>query len=191
MPDEIDTLLNDMKSGDERLCTDAAFRLAEMRDGKAVSGLLQLLKDSHPFVRNFAVFALAEIGDETAEEPVRELLQDDDLGVRVRAGWALSKLGTDDSIPALASALKKSMDEDAHLSRQIMLALAVVGRSTVAEIAPALHSTIPEVRETAVHYLDYLGDPEAKPHLLQLKEYETDHAVLEELQQALANLDTT
>jgi len=191
MADEIDELLNDMRSGDEKLCVDAAFKLAEMRDRKAAPGLVTLLKDSRPLVRNFAVFALAEIGDEAAEQPVAELLQDVNLGVRVRAGWALSKLGTDRSIPALAKALKESMDEDAHLSRQIMLALSQIGRSTVDEIAPALHSSIPEVRGTAVHFLNYLGDLKAKPHLLQLMEHETNPEVREELQQALADLDAT
>jgi HEAT repeat protein len=189
MPDEIDELLNDMRSENEKPCVDAAFKLAEMRDRKAVPGLVSLLKHSHPLVRNFAVFALAEIGDEAAEEPVRELLQDVDLGVRVRAGWALSKIGTDRSIPALANALKEALDDDAHLSRQIMLALSQIGRSTVDEIAPALHSSIPEVRETAVHFLNYIGNPKAKSHLLQLMEHETNGAVLEELRQALVDLD--
>lgn len=191
MPDEIVKLLDDMRSGNEKLCVEAAFKLAEIRDRKAVPGLVLLLKDSHPLVRNFAVFALAEIGDEAAEEPVGELLQDADLGVRVRAGWALSKLGTDRSIPALANALKESMDEDAHLSRQILLALSQIGRSTVDEIAPALHSSIPEVRQAAVHFLNYLGDLKAKPHLVRLMEHETNREVRDELEQALADLDAS
>jgi HEAT repeat protein len=114
------------------------------------------------------------------------MLGDADLGVRIRAAWALSKIGDRNCLPRLAAALGDSMNGDAHLARQLIVALADIGgREATDDIAVALQSSIPEARGVAAHFLDYVGGERARQLLAEHLLQETDADVRAAIEEAL------
>ncbi len=188
----IDRLLDDLKSDNASTCIDAAFKLAEIKDDRAVDGLIEALQDPKPLVRNYAIFALAEIGNPRAMEPIVRMLNDSDIEVRSRAAWALGKIGDRSCMPALAAALKDALEVDAHLCRQLIVALADIGGiEAVASILPAFQSSIPEVRVVAADFLGYIGDDQTREILSDLIQKESNPDVQAALRAAIEYTQTT
>jgi hypothetical protein len=68
----------------------AAHLLGDLKDARAVSILIPLLKDED--VKEIVPWSLAEIGDKSAIPPLKEALADKDLTMRASALRALEKL---------------------------------------------------------------------------------------------------
>lgn len=187
---KIDRLLVEIRSESRSTCIDAAFQLSKIKDQYVVASLVNVLGDPKPLVRSFAAFALGEVGSSKECVPLGSLLNDPDIGVRVRAASALGKIGDATCAPMLADALRASMDVDAHLCRQIIVALADIGETSAVEfIVPALQSRLPEVRAIAAHFLGYLGNLKSKPYLNEALKHERDASALKAIESALADLD--
>jgi HEAT repeat protein len=78
--------------------------LGRLRDSRAISMLVPLLKDS---AVGYAVpSALAEIGNPSAIAPLIDTLSDDNPSIRVRAIYALEALGATEAIPRLTELLQ-------------------------------------------------------------------------------------
>jgi hypothetical protein len=173
---EIDRLLGELRN--EETAVNAAFALSEIKDERVVEGLLLALDDPRPLVRNYAIFALAELASPQAIRPIARLLRDPDLGVRVRAAEALSRIGDSGVLPDLAEALVASLEVDAHLCRQLIVALADVGGAKAVDlILPAFQSSIPEVRAVAARFLGYVGDRQTITALQDVLRTESNEAV--------------
>jgi HEAT repeat protein len=82
----------------------AANALGQIKDAKAVEGLINILSDEEWFVRERAAEALSKIG-EPAVEPLIDALKDGNGLVRERAAEALSKIG-EPAVEPLIDALK-------------------------------------------------------------------------------------
>jgi len=81
----------------------AAVLLGRLRDSRAVSILVPLLKDNDV---NYAVpSALAEIGDASAIAPLLDALGDDNPSIRVLAIYALETLDASEALPRLTALL--------------------------------------------------------------------------------------
>jgi HEAT repeat protein len=181
---KIDALLADLRRSDH--AADASHQLAQIRDERALSGLVSALDDPQPVVRTYAALGLAEAGEPRHTERLAALLQDPDLGVRSSAAFALGKVGHPGAIDALSAALHASLDLDAHLCRQLVIALADLGGEAAVEpLFHALKSGFPQVRIVAA---EHLGDVGTGQTVEQLKEYmqsDKDDAVRKSLMEAI------
>ena len=85
-------LITALQDKDEEVRQQAAFALSQIRDPKAVDGLLIAIKDSNAEVRQQALFALGQIGDARAADAAMAALKDPDPEVRQLAAHALGQL---------------------------------------------------------------------------------------------------
>jgi HEAT repeat protein len=181
---QLEQLLKDLRHNEK--CVDAAHKLAIIGNASALNGLIEALEDTNPRVRNFATLALADMANPKATESLIYLLQDLDISVRASAAFALGKIGEPSSLPVLTKALKESIDVDAHLCRQLIVAVADISGSEATDtILYALQSRIPKVRATAVEFLAYTGNEHIRSSLIELLEYETDEDVRNTIKNAL------
>jgi HEAT repeat protein len=84
----------------------AAWRLGQLRDPRAVGSLSDLLHDSQASVRTEAARALGSIGDKNAIPALIEALNDVYGGVRMRAAQSLGRLGDRSAGPGLVATLQ-------------------------------------------------------------------------------------
>jgi len=106
--EEIEALLQDIRSGDENRLISAAPMLAQFGDA-AVPGLLRTLRDCHPLVRDYSAMALGLIGA-PAEPTIPALClatRDPNAAVRYTAIVALGSIGkpTTEVVTCLNAAL--------------------------------------------------------------------------------------
>lgn len=121
--------------------------IPEMRAPEIVPLMIQLLRDSNPFVAVVAARALGSSKDSRAFEPLVNLVCDETLSITLR-GWAadaLAELGDARAVPELlgivrAIAAKRKLKEQAQLVRFITVALAKLGNQDAAEIAISMVS---------------------------------------------------
>jgi HEAT repeat protein len=81
----------------------AAHLLGDLRDPRAVSILVPLLKD--PEVTAIVPWALGQIGDRRAVGPLLDALEDDSPSLRVLSIYALETLNAREAVPRLISLL--------------------------------------------------------------------------------------
>ncbi len=84
----------------------AAQKLGEIKDSRAVEPLIAALKDRR--VQEAAIVALGKIGDARALEPLIAALKDIYSDVRWWAAYALGKIGDARAVESLIAALKDS-----------------------------------------------------------------------------------
>jgi HEAT repeat protein len=89
--------------------------LAELKDPRAISVLVPLLRDEE--VNYKVAWALGEIADRRAIKPLMESLTDKNSDVRVLAIQALEKLGAEEALPKLRALLGDK--EKAHFGDQL------------------------------------------------------------------------
>lgn len=185
--DYFDELLNQLSN--EKTATEAAFHLAEIPDQRAFEGLVNALKNENSFIRNSAVLGLANRKDSRAVSFILDVLNDADIGVRASAAFALGKLGNSDCIPNLSACLRESINVDAHLSRQLIVALTdICGGDCSNIIAIGLESSIPIVRSTTAEFLGQIGNKDIVTKLSEYLFSETDQEVRKVIQEALSEL---
>ncbi|GBC98349.1 hypothetical protein HRbin17_00851 [bacterium HR17] len=98
------------------------FRLmGRLKTRRAVSTLLEGLKDPNPRVRAMAAWALGEIGDRRAIAALQAALSDNSADVRREAALALGKLKATDAQSLLAERLRIDPDERVRAALQLAL----------------------------------------------------------------------
>ncbi|TMK48126.1 MAG: HEAT repeat domain-containing protein, partial [Actinobacteria bacterium] len=76
-------------------------------------------------------------------------------------------------------------DQDAHLSRQLLVALTEIDENkAVLPLISALHSAIPEVRAAAAELLGPTSDPVAQAALADVLQDEADDRVRQAIEEA-------
>jgi len=185
--DYLDELLNQLTH--EKTAAEAAFRLAEIPDQRAFDGLINAIKNENSYIRNSAVVGLADRRDSKAVPFILDMLNDADIGVRASAAFALGKLCNSDCIPNLSTCLRDSINVDAHLCRQLIVALTdICGDECATIIAIGLESSIPTVRSTTAEFLGQIDDEAIVIKLSECLLSETDQEVRKIIQEALSDL---
>jgi HEAT repeat protein len=86
-------LMHSLQGTDSKAHQIAAEYLGQLKDVKAVPGLINLLHNRDFVTKRRAAEALGEIGDKSAIRPLQSLLNDQNFLVKTSAAWALGKLG--------------------------------------------------------------------------------------------------
>jgi HEAT repeat protein len=152
---ELDSLLGDLNSGDDRLAERAVHRLA-LHGESVLPSLLSQLSSSDPDQRWWATAALAQIDHHAARRSITHSLSDQDVSVRQCAAFALRKQPSKDAVPALIASLA---DSDRLLARLAGDALAALGDQAVSPLTEALRDANPAVRIEAARALAAIDDP--------------------------------
>lgn len=117
----VETLVKELRNGDERVQCGAAEALGKLEDARAVKPLIKALEDKgrydmhvggpYPYtvrVSSCAAEALARIGDKFAVEPLIKMLKDGDSDDRCAAAVALGAMRDERAIEPLIEALRIS-----------------------------------------------------------------------------------
>jgi HEAT repeat protein/beta-lactamase regulating signal transducer with metallopeptidase domain len=128
-------------------------------DPRAVSALVDALKDTDKGVREAAMQALVQMRDPSVFEPLVAALKDSSADIRQQAAFGLGQLRDSRAVPALASLVK---DNDANVREQAVFALGQLRAvSAIDAIMPALHDSSDSVREQATFALGQIRDGRA------------------------------
>jgi MFS family permease len=136
------------------------WKLADLRDPMAISGLIHALKDPAHSVRSAAADALGRIGTGEAAATLARALTDPDSDIRSPAARALGKIGNTESLKALLGSLRS---QDPETLGEIVESLGSIGDS--AAILPLI-CLLDECRSPVLHRriaaaLAKLGDTES------------------------------
>lgn len=141
----------------------AATQLGHLKDPRAVSALIQLLRDQDRSVRDAAIEALTVIG-EASVESLGTCLSDPDLSVQEAASKVLASIADERVLTPLLLALR-SPDWVVR-----MHGASAVGRipqtRSIAHLIPLLQDTVKAVREAASAALAAIGET-AIPSLVE------------------------
>ena len=102
---DIDRLLQQLKSSDVTLRSDSAHALGKLGDERAVPALAEALRDSDEYVRKSAVMALRRIGGPGAMEAMRTALADRSEQVCLQAVKGLGELRDAGAVEGLLKVL--------------------------------------------------------------------------------------
>jgi HEAT repeat protein len=157
MPNEgsaLESLLEDLNSGDDQLAERAVHRLSLQGEG-VLPALIAQLSSTDTDQRWWATAALAQIDHAEARASITRSLEDEDISVRQCAAFALRKQPAPPAIPALIAALA---DDDRLLARLAGDALAALGKHAISPLTEALRDTNPAVRIEAARALAAIDD---------------------------------
>ena len=172
---ELIELLQASRDEDPRLRRYLTLALGEVRDARAVDGLVSTLSDPDEQTKIFAAWALGAIGDSRAAPALIPLLDHQDPGVRKIAVYALGALDSGGSIGPLRSLLNDPVEDVAW---NAALALARRGdRSGLPLLARMLERS----------YLDRVQRPDESGQPRGLSDGQKEEAILNALQ-AVARL---
>jgi HEAT repeat protein len=104
---ELERLLQQLKSADVTLRSDAAHALGKLADERSATALAEALRDSDEYVRKSAVMALRRIGGPTAMEAMRIALADRSEQVCLQAVKGLGELRDAGAVEALIKVLAR------------------------------------------------------------------------------------
>ena len=124
LPQLIDAFREAAAQDDLKLRRYLALALGRAADERALSALLEGVRDADPVTRLFSACGLMRIGGERTLEALRGALRDEDAGVRKLAIFALAELRDHDSVPAITGALG---DPHADVRWNAALSLARLG----------------------------------------------------------------
>ena len=161
MPEEIQSLIQELTSGDDTLAEAAALALAG-HGNAALPALTQLYDSPDPKHRWWAVRALAEISDPRAATSLRLALSDGDPAVRQCAALGLRQNPDPAALQDLADALDDPDRLFAHLAAD---ALAACGPAALPALLEVLESDSQPARLEAMRALAALGDEKSIPAL--------------------------
>jgi len=155
--DELETLLNQLISGEDERGEEAAHRLAEM--GTVVLPHLQRWLSANEVERRWwATRTLAQMNDPQVLPLLLSALRDEDLSVRQCAALALRQHPSPQAIPALLEALQ---GQDRLLARLAGDALAAIGEAAVQDLLQVLECARGEARLEAMRALALMRSPKA------------------------------
>lgn len=149
-PEAIDHLLNALLEHDLPGKLGAIEALAEIRDPRAVTPLIHVLKyDPNIEVQWACALALGELGDFSATGPLKEALLNKDKYVRYGAAVALRRLGWEPGTP--------EENADLRIALQDWKAIAPLGEAALPSLERAIADPDPDVRYHVVDLLERLN----------------------------------
>ena len=167
-PQILDQLRAELDSMHFRRRMAAATNLGRLGDVHSVPGLVALLNDPQPGVREMALFALGILGDTGATEAILGALTDYDADVRYRAVVALGDLGYAHIEDVLIRAMG---DESYGVREQALSQLRTAGTPrAVPVILRALLEREPDMQQMAEECLDRLIPKMTREHYKRLQE---------------------
>ena len=131
---ELERLLQQLKSADVTLRSDAAHALGKLADDRAASALAEALRDPDEYVRKSAVMALRRIGGAKAMEAMRVALGDRSEQVCLQAVKGLGELRDAGAVEALIKVLAR---RERSLVAAATEALARIGPEAVPHLMEA------------------------------------------------------
>ena len=194
---ELERLLQQLKSADVTLRSDAAHALGKLADERAVASLGEALRDPDEYVRKSAVMALRRIGGPKATEAMRAALADRSEQVCLQAVKGLGELRDAGAVEALIKVLARrerslvgaatealsrigpeavpylmEAFKDRYLRRrigpQIWRILTEMGTRVVDPLVEALRDDNYYVRLTALTILGRIGDKRVAEPILKV-----------------------
>ncbi len=163
--DEIETKLKELKNDDESIRRLAAERLGELRDVKAISGLIDAMYDADTAVREAVGDALVAIGGEPVIKRLTEPLRSENEPARNLACEVLEAIGNQDL--DLILVLMEDANEDVR-----KFAADVIGHIKNKEALPILINSLndasPNVVTSVIESLGKLADEDAAMPLVNL-----------------------
>lgn len=121
--DEVDDMIAELKNSEEDVREEAAERLGQLGDPRAVPPLIQALRDSEDDVVEKAAESLGQLGDADAVEPLMDAFNSHqmDWGIRVKTAKAMEMIGDPRALPTLQAALADEQNPFvmSHLRRAI------------------------------------------------------------------------
>jgi HEAT repeat protein len=165
MTAEHDHLIEQLASLDPTTRRYAAEDLADLHDARAVSALVETVRDPEVAVREAAVDALVAIGGQAVPEHVAPLLQTEDVALRKYAIEILERVGPE-SIEVLVAACNSASPDVRKSALDILgkVARGSAGKCLEAVVA-CLGDANPNVAGSAAEALGHMGDPRATPYL--------------------------
>lgn len=158
---DIDTLIEQCRTGDQDARYQAILALGRAGIHRAVDVILPSLEDNDPMVRYAAIGALSEIATERSDEvgaAIEPLLEDPDSLVRSEAAEALGVLRHTPASPALEQVLLEDPDATARASAAEALG-ALGDRSALASLLIAFGDDDGPVRSYVAWAIGMIGDP--------------------------------
>lgn len=131
---ELERLLQQLKSADVTLRSDAAHALGKLADDRAAAALAEALRDPDEYVRKSAVMALRRIGGPKAMEGMRVALADRSEQVCLQAVKGLGELRDAGAVEALIKVLAR---RERSLVAAATEALARIGPEAVPHLMEA------------------------------------------------------
>lgn len=174
-PAEVNALIEDLASEDERARLNAAYRLGRVGEA-AMPALKQALSNGADAVRSYAGYALSLTGAPAVATLIDALDADAD-GIRESAAFALADMGRNaqEALPALTRAAR---DSNQWVRRHAMEGLGLIGQQVAAEaelaeavqvLTSGLRDDYYWVRDNAARSLAKLGS-RAEPAIPTLVE---------------------
>ena len=179
------TQLNDKS---DQVRADAARRLGESADPRAVEPLLAALNDRYSNVQDAASDSLGKLkGERTVDLTIAFMQKNHGNSAAIAAARALGKLGDRRAVESLFNAAH--VNPIFSIARPAAAALGQLGdRSVVERVMPELEHQDPVVRSSAVMMLGWMKDPRAYEPLAATLLNDSDEKVREEAAIALGNL---
>jgi HEAT repeat protein/cyclophilin family peptidyl-prolyl cis-trans isomerase len=127
-----------------------AYGLQRLGDPRALTALIALATDRHPYTRAFAAKGLGAIGNRAALPTLLTLARAGDRAVAIEAVRALGRLGDPAAAPVLLGLLQTA-NSDPHLRLEAVAALGGVhGAGVIGTLLDALSDPNPSVRAAAL-----------------------------------------
>ncbi len=163
---EADTLINQLQGRDPGVRGEAARKLGDLKDSRAVEPLVAILKkDKNREVRWSAEDALVNIGGPSVE-PLMKMLKDDSWRARRRAVRTLGKIKDPRAIEPLVALMKT--DDDCYVRKYAARAIGEINDPRINGILiPALKKKDWEVLEGAYRFYVRRGDPGSEAVLIE------------------------
>ena len=142
-------------------------------DPRAVTALMEALKDTDKDVRETAMAALVQMRDPRMFEPLVQALKDTNADVREHAAFGLGQLRDNRAIEPLTAAIK---DQSASVREQVVFALGQLHAvGAIDALTLALKDSADDVREQAAFALSQIRDRRAvDPLISALKDAKPD-----------------
>ena len=162
----LDTLLDDLTSGDDESAENAALALRELGE-QAIKPLSELLESEEADSRWWAIRTLALFNSQKTTEYLLKGLNDPDIEVLKCAALGLRENPTPTAIPELMAHLGH---EDQILSRLAGDALISIGKEATQGLVEIVENGEQTAKMEAVRALSLIGDQDSIPALFKVLE---------------------
>lgn len=178
--DEIEKLLNALKSENAYIRIAAMMALGERKEKSAIEPITGILIRDYPISQNCAALVLGEIGDEAAVDALLKQIKDSDSEqVRSNCALALGKIGDESSLSYLIDRLRDSkagvrssaalvlgkMKEETAVDSLIQML--ETGKSSGGTALDSLNAD-PNVRKSVILALGRIGGDQATQALISI-----------------------
>ncbi len=165
----------------------AASALGRMKESASAAALIKLLDDEDDEVRRASAVALGRLKAPDASDALMKLLGDQSPSLKKAAAWALSNIGDKRADQPILAELKAADPEDAWQYAADLHRIGNVGHLEI--ITGALNSENPRIRQEALGVLGELGNNNALPAIIELKNRTSDPAFKIEIARTLGRFN--